>query len=713
MLEGMCLDYNNNFKLFKDNFFDKLNNCKKYFNQKSDSYVLSTAFSIDIETTTIREEEKDIAFPYIYMLGIDCFCYYTRYKDNFVEAIDFINNAIDEYSKKQSKKYRILCLIHNLNYEWTFFNGYFSHYGENLKVFATDNNNALTIYMKNIQFLDSLRLTNMTLEKVAKNYKLKHKKMVGDLDYNVYRDSETKLTDKELTYAFNDVIILNEYFSEEYLKRCLNAKNCIKIELTATGFVRTQIDRTLYRLNPNGRKLISDNVKELNDTSYNPKIGQMLYTAYTGAIVKSNAALTGKEYTNVGMFDETSAYPGVMLQYKYPMRRFKECNDDLLTILKNMYDYGYLVKCNILIRKPKFGFSIISASKCIIHSEVPYTYDNGRIYKGLIQIDCTEIDLYNILNYYDCEIEILEAYRSRKEYLPKYLLETVKYFYKTKSELKADPNKDESFYLYIKGLLNALYGACVEKPHDIQYTYNPLTGEYMESKNDKIRKGYLALQWGLWITAYGRLRLLELIKDLSIYGKKTFNEEIVIYCDTDSCKVRNFNADMLKIIESHNLLITNNIKKCCEFYNFDYNDFKDLGTWDDEGIATRFITRGSKKYLFTAKNKKGEYETTLKISGISQKAFKGYVEDMNYDLYEVFADKTKEFIIPSDYTNKYACKYISEKDFIQYNCNCNPTKGYVILSPVDFTFNKQTTEAQAYRELINSVSETYIVGGLR
>ena len=98
------------------------------------------------------------------------------------------------------KKDRVLvCYCHNLSYEAQFIRKMFKWD----KVFALDKREPL--YMRTnfgIEFRCSLLLSGYKLETLAKNL-VKHniKKMVGDLNYSLIRNSKTPLTDEEMGYC--------------------------------------------------------------------------------------------------------------------------------------------------------------------------------------------------------------------------------------------------------------------------------------------------------------------------------------------------------------------------------------------------------------------------------------------------------------------------------------------------------------------------------
>lgn len=631
---------------------------------KKDRYI-DIPLSIDIETTSVN----DFAFPYIYMFGINGMAWYTRYKNIFIEVVyDIIDMC--EYNDC-----KILCFIHNLTYELTFFNGYF----DEIEVFATDNNKPLYCDIKNMKIIDSYRLVNMSLYKMSKNYNLPHKKLLGDLDYNIFRDCTTPLTYNELHYCENDVLILNDYYRLVYKTFALTKKKIFRVFYTSTSIVRNKIQSHIKN-----RKDVYNACLQLNQ-NYNVDVFEMLNTAYSGAFVKANLHLARQKFINVEMYDYTSSYIGVMLEYKYPMYRYSESNDSIKEIINNAENYGYLLRLYIDIEGTTTGFSTLSRNKCLSCENV--IMDNGRIKKGKIVIDVGEYDLINILRFYKInEIKILKQFKSKKEYLPLYILDTVKELYAKKQALKYDKNRDETLYLLIKGMLNSIYGCCVEKNHDMRYIYDKATGLYHCEKNTSTKKGFLCLQWGLHITQMARYNILT-----TIYKIEKYKKDSVIYCDTDSLKINACDEEIRNIIEISNKHYQELINKCCIAKKLNPTDFSGIGLWDYEGKADTFSTAGSKRYVYTKKGK-----CNITISGINKQKLYEYCTINCINPMDLMTEYTT-FHVPTDFTNKLVGKYIALDDFKQYDVNCNATKGYVLLKPVDFTFNMQDD----YIDLIN------------
>ena len=634
----------------------------KFYCTNKKNHIIDIPMSIDIETTDTGE----ICFPYVYMIGFNNICYATRYKDTFIKVIESINNIIDDIDNDLNLIQ--ICFIHNLNYELTFFNGYF----EDISVFATDKNKALFVDIGKIKILDTMRLANMSLYKLGKNFNLHHGKLKGGLDYSKYRDSTVKLSAIEKEYCANDVILLNEYWNV-YKKFAVTGKKLFRIILTSTGITRQKLES-----NVNNRQETKEIVKKINVYD-DDKIKDLLIETYTGAFVKSNLHLTRKVLTNIDMWDYTSSYIGVMFEYKYPIEQFKKSDDKLNYILSHTNDYAYLIDIQFESIKAKYGFSTISYHKLkAVSGEI---LDNGRILQAeKIRLSVTETDLIDILNFYDIKrYNIVYQCKAKKGYLPKYLLNTVVQLYSEKQDLKYMINRDEQMYLLSKGKLNSCYGMMVTKPHSINYVYDKTTGEYITQVNNKYEKTYLCRQWGNYVTCYARHNLLSTIKKIESY-----KEDSVIYTDTDSIKVRYADTEIFNIIKCDNNYYNDLIKKSCVVTGIDFEKIKGIGLWDYEGHVDKFITMGSKKYGYCKNDK-----WNVTISGINKQRFIYYCNINNIDIESALL--SDNLIIPKEYTNKNACEYNILPDFVQLNPNQNPTKGFVKLKPVDFTYKIKDT----------------------
>lgn len=207
----------------------------------------NTIYTFDIETTsflilddkmipaidylklTKEDQEKSIFMSnmYIWMFSINEKVYYGR---TWSELRAFLLRV--EHWGTSVKK---IVYVHNLPYEFQFLRNCLTF----KNVFARKCRKPMKFELEefNFEFKCSLVLTNSRLEKLPKNYQLNVKKMVGDLDYTIIRNSKTILDEKELKYCENDCLIIYEYIKKE-LETYGNLK---AIPLTNTGHVRNEL----------------------------------------------------------------------------------------------------------------------------------------------------------------------------------------------------------------------------------------------------------------------------------------------------------------------------------------------------------------------------------------------------------------------------------------------------------------------------------------
>ena len=126
----------------------------------------------------------------------------------------------------------MLIFVHNLSYEFQ----WICHKFEWKSIFARKERKPMKALTKNgIEFRCSYILSGCSLEKVGKDLqKYKVEKLVGNLDYEKIRSSITPMSDEEISYCINDILVVMSYIQEqkEYYKKLT------RLPLTNTGRVR-------------------------------------------------------------------------------------------------------------------------------------------------------------------------------------------------------------------------------------------------------------------------------------------------------------------------------------------------------------------------------------------------------------------------------------------------------------------------------------------
>lgn len=559
---------------------------------------------------------------------------------------DFIYLCKKLYDYLDLEKRYLIVYVHNLSYEFQFICRWF----EWLDIFADSERKPIKATTNtHFIFKCSYRLSGYSLEVLANNLKSHNiKKMVGDLDYNLIRNSKTPITKEELHYCVNDVLIVTAYIDEQIDEFDGNIEN---IPLTQTGKVRRYVRKQCFQ-NKEYRYFI----KKL--TIEKPEY-MLLKNAFAGGFTHCNAMYTNTICKNVTSYDFTSSYPTVLIAEKYPMSKGMqiECKslEQLETLIKN---YCVLVDLRFDNIKSSFLYdNIISMSKCR-NLKNPLV-NNGRIVQAdTLTITCTDIDFLNIKDFYKWDnLKIGLCYIYKKDYLPKEFIKTILHLYKSKTELKGVDGKEVE-YLHSKELLNSLYGMCVTSIVHDKYNFDgkewtsevgSLEEELKKYNTDKNR--FLFYQWGVWCTAYARNNLYTGIKEC---------KDDYIYSDTDSIKI--FNADKHKIyFEKYNKWIVQKLEKCLNYHKIpiDYISpktikgvSKTLGIWDFDGFYTDFKTLGAKRYIFRKDNK-----LSITVCGLSKKSGKEFIENQE----KPFLFFNDGMFVDCDHTGKMTHTYIDKE----------------------------------------------------
>ena len=674
--------------------------------------VDNTVYTFDIETTSylilnnkqlnaneyldLSKKERDECeyrtCMYIWMFGINDQVYYGRYWDEFKLLLCEIEKNIPE---------RKIIFVHNLAFEFQFLKSVF-HFQE---VTARKSHKVMTALMRdfNIMFKCSYMMSNCALKYLPKLFQLPVKKLEGDLDYTLIRHNETVLTDKELGYCENDCLVVYYYI----LYELSTYERVDKIPTTSTGHVR----RELMQLTLNDLEYKRIVRKSINT---DPIVYNRLQQCFMGGYTHANWIYTDEIIKNVDSYDETSAYPYVLVTHKFPSKEFRKGN------IKSREDmskrFAYILTVRFTNIKCKYYNNFISNSKCNMIKGAKY--DNGRIIEAdEIEIVLTDVDFYFILDTYECEYEILESWWSLYNYLPKKFINFILDKYVLKTKYKNVPDK-ELDYQKEKGKFNALYGMSVTNTIRDEVIYKDEMEEWFEEKltNEDIeeklqaekKKGFLSFSYGVWCTAWARNNLLRRLIEL---------DEYVLYADTDSLKLKaGYNK---KIFEDYNKSVEEKIRFVSKILKIPFDKFAPediygvrhlLGVFEFEENYLEFITQGAKKYAvkIKEKNKKtGIEEEHIKITvaGVPKEKGAKALKNLN--------DFRDNFVFRHEDTGKNLLMYVENQDpFIlkDYNgkesivkdksgCSLIPTT-YVLGKALDYAMlvNDNSSKRAIYKE---------------
>lgn len=606
-------------------------------------YNVPTSF--DIETSSfISDYSEKTAIMYVWTLGINGYCFIGRTWEEFTNILD----AIAGYLSLSIEK-RLVVYVHNLSYEFQFIRKHF----EWLKVFSIEVRKPVyAITNIGIEFRCSYLLSGYSLERLGNNlvtYKIK--KLVGNLDYSLIRHSKTRLTEDEIMYCINDVLVVMAYIQE----RIETDGNITNIPLTKTGYVRKYCKQSCLGRGKKKNKLYK---KMMQTLTLESDEYLQLKRAFQGGFTHANAFYSGKTLYDVASYDFTSSYPTVMLCEKFPMSKGE------LVDIRNRKEFESNIKlyCCLFdveiigLESILFYENYISYSRC--WGVVNPVINNGRLVRAdKLYTTITEQDFIIINLFYRWEdLKVGNFRRYKKAYLPTEFVESIIKLYQDKTKLKGVEGSEVE-YLKSKEMLNSCYGMAVTDICRDEITYSSDWGtdkanieESLKTYNNSHNR-FLFYPWGVWVTAYARKNLFTGIYECG-------ND--YVYSDTDSLKMLNYEQH-LKYIESYNENIIQKLQIAMLWHGLDVDLIaaktnkgivKPLGVWDFEGIYTRFKTLGAKRYLTEI-----DGELSLTVAGLSKSNGVKYLKERYSNPFEGFTD---ELYIPPEYTGKNIHTYIDD-----------------------------------------------------
>lgn len=539
-------------------------------------------YTFDIETTSIitgTDARNNLMRDAIIYSGQ--FYDGTTYKqvrslEDCIDTLKLIESRVAKGSKE-----KVCIYVHFLSYEFQFIKDFFRWE----KILATSQRKIISAETRGLVFRCSYFLSNMSLKKFleAENVPAEYQK--SSMDFNVRRFPWTPLTDDELIYMRNDVVGL--HIAIQGLIHQTPDDNINQLPLTNTGYVRTDCRKAVTK-NKANRSRFTREAMPLN-------VYKLVHEAFRGGNTHANRNYVKKVCKGVASVDIASSYPFQILVHKYPTKFYKMAKFNQTEF--NFYrqrDYALIIRVKLanVALKPRVPVPYLSLSKC--HNCVGYKLDNGRVLScESCEMVITEIDWDIIQSQYTFDYTICEVWYSVKKELPDELKKVVIDYYEKKTTLKG---VDDYFYMKSKNRLNSCYGMMVTAILRESYAIDNLTHLVIATMDDegtqlskhyKSFSSFLSYQWGVWVTAYARQQLQNMI---DIIGYDDF-----IYCDTDSCKFMHYdkhkadidayNKELEALAIEHGAYADMNGKRYC------------MGVFEYEGMSEKFKTWGAKKYM--------------------------------------------------------------------------------------------------------------------
>lgn len=578
-------------------------------NRKNYNYY-NHAITFDIETSNITKTVKDengkdqevkFAFMYVWMMDLDGLLIVGRKWEEWLALCEMISEVLhlNEFQ-------RAVFYVHNLSFEFQFIRKLFTW----SNIFSLDTRKpARALTTLGIEFRCSYILSGYALANIgSKLTRHTTKKMTGDLDYSLIRNSKTPITDIEWGYNIMDVIVLHDYIVE----KIEDDGDITKIPMTKTGYIRQLMSKNCLKKGKPGQgyKALMKKLTIDYEEYY------MLKKLFAGGFTHASYHHVGKTLENVGSYDETSEYPSVAVSKYFPMSKGQYIKqpewEQFMTLIKNKC-CGFVIKIEPLMLKIGAPDSPISMSKCWDVQEPED--NNGRLVAAKsITTTMTELDFATFLDYYEVTTEtsvtVWDLYAYDRGYLPREVIHTIMDLYQKKTELK-DVAGQEIEYMASKENINSCYGMMVMDPiqeliectgeawlprmDKKSHEWKDFVIDSLESYNTNPKR-CLFYPWGVWITAHARRNLFKLIKEM---GKN------YVYSDTDSGKALDIDK-IAPYIEKDNHRIMNEMLMSSKHNGLPFAMYtpktiegkeKPMGVWDFEGVYRMFKTLGAKRYM--------------------------------------------------------------------------------------------------------------------
>ena len=474
-----------------------------------------------------------------------------------------------------------------------------------------------------------MSLTDMGLARYQKNFNLKVGKLAGDLDYSVKRHWMTPIgkkgiTNTELAYCINDVMVLNEWHKSYIVPTFLDQNKVIP--LTSTGLVRADMKEEFS-------KMTRDEKKKMRSWLSNSQPSEQIYLIWRNWLFRGGLTHANTVRCNCLLdepfesYDLKSAHPSSMLQKKFPgkfnRRNCKAFAKTLKEAREGRYAFWGIFKFYNI--RAKGWHCLESKSKIIEYDESAY-FENGRLSycPGCIKVALTDIDFENYMDMYTFDsFECILLYQAEYKPLPDYVRKTViKYFILKETLLKDSPE-----YQMSKRKLNACFGMAATGLPAHEIIYDPETNELrpsaMEKSYDELTKWLIMLpQWAIYIAAYTRRAIVQSIVACGIDS---------IYYDTDSNKIAHPER-YAAWFEEYNKKVME-VNATMEVYDYDRSLLMHIGCFEKEYTGTRYKVLGAKRYMV---EHDGEVQVT--VAGMVKGSLEAYCEKNGLDIWEEFTD---------------------------------------------------------------------------
>lgn len=372
---------------------------------------------------------------------------------------------------------------------------------------------------KKITFLDSMKIFNFSVDKIAKSFKLPISKL--KIDYEKERPLDYKLTNEEIEYIKNDVKIIAlalKYMYDNDFKKMTIGSN-------ALNFYKEMLKDRFNSYFPPLEKAVDETIRP----------------SYKGGFTYLNPVYKDKIIEDIKILDVNSLYPSVLYYEKMPIGNpiyFKGKYED--DILYDLYIQG--ISCSFKLKKNKIP--CIQIKKSFLFRGNEYLENSNN---EIVNLWLTSVDLKLFFEQYEVyELEYIGGYKfkSQKGLFCNY----IEYF--TNQKIEAKKNDDGVKYMTAKLFLNSLYGkfasSIAAQPRFPEIKEDG-TMHYPLLEKEDVSGVYLPV--GAFVTAYARYKTITTSQKIKDFSRENYGKDMYIYSDTDSIHTTLPIEDCKKIID--------------------------------------------------------------------------------------------------------------------------------------------------------------------
>ena len=443
------------------------------------------------------------------------------------EIIDFMRIVAEHYELNDEKK--IILYIHNASYDLEYLKLFIRQYDPTADFLAVDSHSIIQVDVVGFKIICSYKLTNLSLAVLSDNYAETYTKAVGEIDYNVVRYQDSKLSDSDWFYMFSDVASQDDGI-QGYLKM-QGYRYAYKAPITSTGFVRANC-RKAAKQDDEWRAAFLESRLSLEQY-------KLCRQCFMGGVCiasfkYSNITVRGD---NLRHKDFTSSYPARQMLDYFPTGRgnwYGEVETEQeLNELCSTYCCVFVLTLDDVHIKQGVTAPCIPSSKCI-HKENELKLNGKIVYADTLSIVVSELDYKWIVKQYDFEsFSVDKMLIFERGEMPAWLKQEIFEYFKYKCTLSdGDILRAKS-----KNMLNSIYGMTatailreVFKMDDDYILQKQLQDEDDEenalNKYYRSYNNFMPYQYAIWTTAHARDALFTMIECVGY--------EYFLYCDTDS-----------------------------------------------------------------------------------------------------------------------------------------------------------------------------------